>query len=97
MFIPHVGKVYGGLSATIELGKLLPILYKSIKGIASGDISTSSSAQRATDIQAWFSRFDGSLSDKGKQGFFNVENLGKLIEDSSLQLFQQRVIGSIPT
>lgn len=97
MFIPHVGKVYGGLSATIELGKLLPILYKSIEGIASGDISTSSSAQRATDIQAWFSRFDGSLSDKGKQGFFNVENLGKLIEDSSLQLFQQRVIGSIPT
>ena len=97
MFIPYVGKVYGGLSATIELGKLLPVLYKSIEGIASGDISASNSAQRATDIQAWFSRFDGSLSDKGKQGFFNIENLGKLIEDSSLQLFQQRVIGSIPT
>lgn len=96
MFIPYVGKVYGGLSATIELGKLLPILYKSIEGIATGDISTSSSAQRATDIQAWFSRFDGSLSEQGKQGFFNLENLGKLVEDSSMQLFQQRVISSIP-
>lgn len=96
MFLPYVGKVYGGLSATIELGKLLPILYKSIEGIATGDISTSNSAQRATDIQAWFSRFDGSLSDKGKQGFFNIENLGKLVEDSSMQLFQQRAISNIP-
>ena len=96
MFIPYVGKIYGRMTAAIELGKLLPVLYRSIEGIATGDISTSSSAQRATDIQAWFSRFDGSLSDKGRQSFFNIENLGKLVEDSSMQLFQQREISKIP-
>lgn len=96
MFLPYVGKVYGGLTATIELGKLLPVLYKSIEGIASGDISTSRSAQTATDIQAWFSKFDTSVSDKGRQSYWTLENIGRLIEDSSMQLFQQRVIGEIP-
>lgn len=95
-FIPYVGPVYKGLSATLELGKLLPVLYKSIESIATGDISTSKSAQTATNIQAWFSRFDDSLSDKGQQGFFNIENIGKLVGDSSMQLFQQRAISSIP-
>lgn len=36
------------------------------------------------------------MSDRGKQGFFNLENLGKLVEDSSMQLFQQRAISKIP-
>lgn len=94
MFIPGVGKYYGAMTAAKELGKLFPVLFKSIEGIATGDISTS--AQTATDIQAWFSRFDSSVSDYGRQSFWNIENLGKLIEDSSMQLFQQRVIGNIP-
>lgn len=96
MFIPGVGKYYGAMTAAKELGKLFPVLFKSIEGIATGDISTSRSAQMATDIQAWFSRFDSSVSDYGRQSFWNIENLGKLIEDSSMQLFQQRVIGNIP-
>lgn len=96
MFLPVIGKFYGGLTATIELGKVLPILYKSIEGIATGDISTSKSAQTATDIQAYFSRFDDSVSDYGRQSFWNVENLGKMIGDSSMQLFQQRFISEIP-
>lgn len=96
MFIPGVGKYYGAMTAAKELGKLFPVLFKSIEGIATGDISTSRSAQTATDIQAWFSRFDSSVSDYGRQSFWNIENLGKLIEDSSMQLFQQRVIGNIP-
>lgn len=96
MFIPYVGKVYGGLTAGIELGKLLPVLFKSIEGIATGDISTSRSAQNATDLQAWFSKFDSSVSDKGRQSFFNLENIGRLVEDSSMQLFQQRAIAEIP-
>lgn len=96
MLIPYVGPVYGALSAGIELGKLFPVLFKSIEGIASGDLSTSKSAQAATDMQAWFSRFDGSLSDNARNKFWSLENLGKLVEDSSRQLFQQRVISKIP-
>lgn len=97
IFIPGAGAWYGGITATIELGKLLPVLYKSIEGIATGDISESASAQNATNIQGYFSRFDGSLSDKGRQSFFNLENVGKLIGDSSMQLFQQKTISKIPT
>lgn len=96
MLIPYVGQVYGAMTAAIELGKLFPVLFRSIEGIAKGDLTNSKSAQTATDIQAWFSRFDGSLSDYGRNSFWNVENLGKLVEDSSRQLFQQRVIGQIP-
>lgn len=96
MLIPYVGPVYGALTAGIELGKLFPVLFKSIEGIATGDLSTSKSAQTATDLQAWFSRFDGSLSDYARNKFWSLESLGKLVEDSSKQLFQQRVIGQIP-
>ena len=52
MLIPYVGPVYGALTAGIELGKLFPVLFKSIEGIATGDLSTSKSAQTATDLQA---------------------------------------------
>lgn len=96
MLIPYVGQVYGAMTAAVELGKLFPVLFRSIEGIAKGDLTNSKSAQTATDIQAWFSRFDGSLSDNGRGSFWNVENIGKLVEDSSRQLFQQRVIGQIP-
>jgi hypothetical protein len=96
MFIPGLGQIYGGMTAALEIGKLLPILYKSVAGIAAGDLSKSKSAEFANDMQAWFSKFDSSVSDKGKQGFFNLENIGNIIGDSSKQLFQQRVIGKIP-
>lgn len=96
MLIPYVGQVYGGMTAAIEIGKLFPVLFRSIEGIAKGDLTNSKSAQTATDIQAWLSRFDGSVSDYGRNSFWNVENIGKLVEDSSRQLFQQRVIGQIP-
>lgn len=96
MFIPYVNVAWGSALAVKELGKLLPVLFKSIEGIASGDTSNSKSAQKATNIQAWFSRFDSSTSDYGKSGFFTFENIGQIISSSSGQLWQQRVIGMLP-
>lgn len=95
-FIPYVKNVYGIFNITTELGKLLPTLYKSIESIATGDISESKSAQKATNLAAYFSRFDSSLSDKGRSTFFNIENLGQVISDSSSQLLQQQLIGKLP-
>ncbi|MFQ7444970.1 hypothetical protein [Intestinibacter bartlettii] len=69
MLIPYVGQVYGGMTAAIEIGKLFPVLFRSIEGIAKGDLTNSKSAQTATDIQAWLSRFDGSVSDYGRNSF----------------------------
>jgi len=50
--IPGFGIYYGGLTAALEIGKLIPMLYKGIAGIATGDLSNSKSAQSATDVYA---------------------------------------------
>lgn len=96
MFIPYVGPVYKTLTAAHQLGKLLPYLSKTIESIATGDTSGSVMYDAANKMQAWFSRFDSSVSDKGKQSFFNIENIGQIIADSSKQLIQQRAIAEIP-
>lgn len=96
MFIPGVGKWYGAGTAAIELNKLIPLLIKSIGGAVGMDMTNSSFGRALTNYQTWFQRFDSSLSDYAQSGFFNLENIGQLITDSSMQLFQQRFIGEIP-
>ena len=95
-FIPVVREVYGVFNIAQELGKLLPVLYKSIEGIATNNTSDSESVKTANTIQAWMSRFDSSISDKGRQTFLNLENLGDIIASSSSQLIQQKMISKIP-
>lgn len=97
MFIPGFGLYYGGFTAALELGEFLPLLYKSIAGIAAGDTSDLSSADTANSIQGYFSRFNSSQSDYARQaGFFSAENLGEIARMASMQLFQQRAISQIP-
>lgn len=92
-FIPYVGGAYAITGAAIELGKLLPELYKSIDGIVTND---SSSNETANKIGAWFHRFDSSTSNKGKQKMLSFENVGNMVSSSSKQLIQQRLISKIP-
>lgn len=97
MFIPGFGLYYGGFTAALELGEFLPLLYKSITGIAAGDTSDLSSVDTANSIQGYFSRFNSSQSDYARQaGFFSAENLGEIARMASMQLFQQRAISRIP-
>lgn len=97
MFIPGFGLYYGGFTAALELGEFLPLLYKSIVGIAAGDTSDLSSIDKANSIQGYFSRFNSSQSDYARQaGFFSAENLGEIARMASMQLFQQRAISQIP-
>ena len=96
MLIPGVGSVYGGVTAAKELFKLMPVLWKSIAGIAAGDTSDMKSVKAANRVQAYFSRFDSSTSDYGKNHMISLESLGSIIASSSTQLMQQRLIGKIP-
>lgn len=97
MFIPGFGLYYGGFTAALELGEFLPLLYKSIAGIATGDTSDLSSVDTANSIQGYFARFNSSQSDYARQaGFFSAENLGEIARMASMQLFQQRAISQIP-
>ena len=97
MFIPYVGQTYGYFTAALELGELLPLLYKGIAGIAAGDTSDMSSVDTANTIQGYFSRFNSSQSDYARQaGFFTIENIGEIAQMASMQLFQQKAISKIP-
>lgn len=97
MFIPYVGQAYGYFTAALELGELLPLLYKGIAGIAAGDTSDMSSVDTANTIQGYFARFNSSQSDYARQaGFFTLENIGEIAQMASMQLFQQKAISKIP-
>lgn len=96
MFVPGVNMVYGGISAVMELGKLLPIMEQTVEGLISGDLSNSKSSALMNKTRGWFSQFDSSVSDYGRNSFWNVENIGEIAASSGVQLFQQRVIGEIP-
>lgn len=94
-FIPYVGQVYTAMGIALELGHLIPSLYKSIRGIATNDNSDDSVAW-ANEMDGWFSKFDYSTSDYGKSGFFNFENIMGIASSSVNQLKQQRLIGLLP-
>lgn len=95
MLIPKVGKIFGAISAGVALSQVLPTIAKSINGIVSGT-NDNDVGKFFTTIESATSRFGSSVSDYSREHLVSMENLGSLIEDVSLQLFQQRVIGSIP-
>jgi hypothetical protein len=70
-FIPYanIGTIYTAITSAIEVGKLLPVLYKSIYGIATNNNDNSKSVKSANEIQGWFSKFDTSTSDRSRENF----------------------------
>lgn len=95
MLIPKVGKIFGAISAATALSQVLPTLAKSVNGIVSGT-NDNDVGRFFTSIESATSRFGSSVSDYSREHLVSGENLARLIEDVSLQLFQQRVIGTIP-
>ena len=96
-FIPYanIGYIYTALNIAKDLGKLLPVMYKSIHGIATND-NSDDKVGFTNEIQGWFSKFDSSTSDKSREGFWNIENILNIASSSSLQLKSQRLIGELP-
>ena len=92
-FFPGFGQYYAAAGVALELGKLIPDLYKSIEGLLGGDTSND---YLANDIKAWFTKFDYNTSDAGRKKMFNAENIGKMVSSSSMQLVQQKLVGKIP-
>lgn len=95
MLIPGVGTVFGLASAGLALTQLIPILGKSISNIRNGDKDTEFE-KTLNKIESWGAQFQSSVSDKSRQKIATWENLGQLVKDVSLQLFQQQSIGKIP-
>jgi hypothetical protein len=80
--------------AILGLIETAPILYKSIESILSHD-SANGLSSNATRMENWFKKFEPSMSDTGRDGFWNVENLGNLVADTFGQLHQQVAAGSL--
>lgn len=95
MLIPGVGTVFGLASAGLALTQLLPVLGKSISNLVNGDKDTDFE-RVLTKVENWGAQFQSSVSDKSREKIATWENLGQLVKDVSLQLFQQQSIGKIP-
>ena len=93
--IPGVGEVFGALTAITALNRVLPVLGKAIAGMANGR-GEDKFTEQMNKWEGAFSRFDPSVSDHSQEHLVSFENLGNLISSISGQLFQQRVVGSIP-
>ena len=81
-FIPGVGEILGWAGAGLALGKTLPVLGKAIDGIFTGS-TNDGFGKTMSSMENYLSRFNGSTSREGMENFFNVENIGKMVYDST--------------
>lgn len=90
-FIPYVGPAYVGAYVAKNLAGAAIETYQSFLGITSnkrnGALNTLAGALKQTEQ---------GLSEKGRDGFFNVESLASMISDSVFQLKGQRWIAEVP-
>lgn len=94
-FIPYVNYAWGAVNASMEIAQLLPTLGKAVNGF----ITNNNDSKFGTGLTKWESyldRFESSVSDYSRDKMVSTENFGNLVSDISGQLWQQRVIGSIP-
>lgn len=85
---------YGAFTMVMQLANTMPILYKSLENVVSGD-KNSLMFQNAIALENWFAKWERSKSDKGRSGFFNLENIGELVVDTFGQLYQQRAAAKL--
>ena len=93
LLIPGVGQVYGTLSALTTFASVLPTLGKAINGIIGNN--NSELGQGLTQMENWFTQFKPTTSDKGKQSFFSLENIGEILTSSAKQLYQQKSLANL--
>ena len=94
--IPGFRWVWAGINASLEIAKVLPVLGKAVNGIFGGTEDN----ELAKDLSKWegyLGRFESSTSDATRQNPWSLETLGSLISDITGQLYQQRLISSIPS
>lgn len=94
-FIPVAGEVFGAITAAEGLLRVLPVLGKMANGIATGD-SDNEFGKTMNKFEGWMARFDPTVSQRSQENLVTFENFGNLISSVSGQLFQQRMVGSLP-
>ena len=98
MFISGpVGMIYGAIGASMALGRVLPIVAKGLDGFITGT-DDNAFGREMSKWEAWSEanlNFQ-TTSDYSREHLVSIENLGNMIGAVSGQLFQQKLIGTIP-
>ena len=95
-FIPGVNVVAGAITAAESLARVLPVLGKTVNGIATGN-GDNPFGRKMNELEGFMSRFDQSTSVNSQNNLVTFENFGNLVSSISGQLFQQRAVGMIPS
>lgn len=96
MLLPYLtpaGAAMGWVSAGMALSKALPVLVKTLNGLATND-PDNALGKSMNWLDNVMGRFDASVSDKAQGKFFSLENIGDLIVSSAGQLYSQRQIAN---
>ena len=94
-FIPYVNYAWGAANASMEIAQFLPTLSKAVNGFFTNN-SDNGFNKSMSKWEGYLERFESSVSDYSRDKMVSFENFGNLVGDISGQLWQQRVIGSIP-
>ena len=94
-FLPVTGEIFGAITAAEGLLRILPILGKMVNGMTTGD-NENEFGKTMNKFEGWMARFDPTVSQRSQENLVTLENFGNLISSVSGQLFQQRMVGSIP-
>lgn len=96
-FIPTVNTVWGGVTAALNMGKVLPTFAKMAEGlIIGGDKDNETSFTRAMNRwENYFNKFQSSYSDEGMKSNWSGEKILDQVTDIFAQLYQMRAAASI--
>lgn len=97
MFLPGPAKyAWGAINAAKGIGQSMAALGKGLDSIITGS-DDNEFGRNLTKMENWLARFDTSKSDYGNQHMWtSAETYGDLIGSTVKQLFEQRVVASIP-
>lgn len=94
LLIPGVGPVYGTIGAFANLASVMPTFAKAVNSIITND-SDNNIGKNLTLLENWFGRFGETKSDKGKESFWNIENIGNILSSSARQLYEQKAVMNV--
>lgn len=93
-FLPYVKIPYTVANILVGLGENLPQFVKSIEGLITNEKYTELSST-SNKLINYFNRYSSTMSERGNESFFSLENLAHQATDVVHQLYAQRGVASL--
>lgn len=94
---PHTRMVFGGVTAALEMAKVMPTFAKMVEGLfIGGDADNETAFTRTMNTwENYFSKFNESYSDEGQKSNWGSEKMLDMVADTVSQLYQMRAAASL--